>query len=95
MAQADYLTIPIRISFPGVGKPSTGSACVGHTELIANLSRHRPHRMLPYQDAGDREDRGRLRVWVTLGFNNAGAGDLVADAIGAIQAADGIGGRVG
>jgi hypothetical protein len=84
MAQANYFTIPIRILFPGEGKPSTGLTFREHAALNTNLL-HPLHRTLSYQDAGDHENRGTLRE----------TDDLVADAIGAIKPADGKGGRIG
>jgi len=44
MAQADYVTIPIRTSIPGVcARPSTSPAPAAHAEFIANRAQNRPH----------------------------------------------------
>jgi hypothetical protein len=98
MAQANYVTIPIRISIPGVGgKPSTSPAHVGPAEVIANLPRHQQP-MSPSADLGDLDCRAAPWDCVTAVFNDTGAilNDLAADVIGAIwQTADGKVGRAG
>jgi len=51
MAQADYVTIPIRTSIPGVcAKPSTSPAPAAHAEFIANRAQNRPHPIPLYPD---------------------------------------------
>ena len=100
MAQADYVTIPIRTSIPGVGaKPSTSPARAVHAEFIAGRARHRPQTMPDLEDRADhlRKVLTAPSVCLTAVLDDSGAvlGNLAADVIGAIQqAADGMAGRV-
>jgi hypothetical protein len=104
MAQADYVTIPIRTSIPGVrAKPSTSPAPAAHAEFIANRAQNRPHPMPLYPGPVGLEDRAdhlrltALSVCVSVVLEDTGAvlADLSADVIGAIQqSADGMAGSV-
>jgi hypothetical protein len=87
MAQADYVTIPIRASVPDLDKRSTVRPCRRHAEFNANSARHRIHPLPPYLDPGDLKDRAPV-------FNDIGPPLLDANVIGTLPAADGIRRRV-